>query len=395
MTPAKLDTICLIPGPGPLSWLFPELLTFRGTGRIPESANVSSMDLGASGLAGDSLKSRILELAPDRIEFQNGPRGYTLWLWLSQKLRNEGIELVRPSHLPSLTGAALEDLLFQAVEGVESGFPVLLKSPDSKRMGFQNTPLSQAQAESMNSIRTREKPLVWVLPFIEGPDLLQRIQNASGIIADSPVPFRRARLIPLFITRLPQSPNKDLQREAPVETRLLPSWWGLLPGDGWSQEVRAAFHKLLRQLYPERYFQYAAFENLALAGIDCYYEGLMNRSENLDIPSRKRQRPVIIGICGTDGSGKSSHVAALKTFLRNQGLSVDVHKIYRHGVFHETVTDLTRQCAGGHNLHLWRLQRIVKVFDSMKYLYSSLQEDFRDLDVVIFDRYIYTHYAAG
>jgi len=143
-------------------------------------------------------------------------------------------------------------------------------------------------------------------------------------------------------------------------------------------------------------FLFMAFENHALAGVDLFLEGLMGRFESKPAGTvRKKGRPLIIGVCGIDGSGKSSHVESLETFLAARGLKVKRHKIYRHGVFHETVTDLTRQCDEGQNLHLWRIQRVVKAFDSVKYFYSSVEGDLDDCDVLLFDRYVYTHFAAG
>ena len=85
---------------------------------------------------------------------------------------------------------------------------------------------------------------------------------------------------------------------------------------------------------------------MGINGIDCYRESLMGRfSPAPSLFAGKKDRPLVIGVCGADGSGKSSHVAALKEHLASLGLKVCVHKIYRHGVFHDTVTDLTRQCA--------------------------------------------------
>lgn len=105
--------------------------------------------------------------------------------------------------------------------------------------------------------------------------------------------------------------------------------------------------------------------------------------------------PLILGVDGIDGSGKSTQLTALREYLESQARSVCVHKIYRHGVFHDTVTDLTRQCAGGRNLHPWPLQRRIKLFDSIKYYYRAVEPDMSRCDVMIFDRYVQTHLAAG
>ena len=59
-----------------------------------------------------------------------------------------------------------------------------------------------------------------------------------------------------------------------------------------------------------------------------------------------------------------------------------------------TATDLARQCEGDHNLHLWRLERLAKLMDSVKYL-PAVDRDLASADVILFDRSIWTHYAAG
>lgn len=181
-----------------------------------------------------------------------------------------------------------------------------------------------------------------------------------------------------------------------VMTRMAGSFWGLFPGDVQSDELRALHHELIKLLHPERYLRFLAFENHALAGFDLYDEAM--RGRELDRPladAPRRQRAMVIAIDGIDGAGKSSQLQSLADHLEQQGRSCIIHKIYRHGVFHDTVTDVTRLCAGPSHLHLWRLQRIAKVFDSLKYYFAEVEADLDRYDVVLFDRYVGTHLAAG
>jgi thymidylate kinase len=257
-------------------------------------------------------------------------------------------------------------------------------------------PLTEQNAGEL-AAKTEFHRALWVVPFRPGDDLVDDIEKALARVSKAPATFRAAGLLPCFA---PEPPGVSIQAGSTVETRLLPSWWGLLPGDAYPAEVRQPFRELFRLLCPEKYFAFLAFENFALAGIDLYVESLMGRFEQERLPTNGPSRaplkpPLIFGVCGTDGSGKSSHVAALRDHLEGLGLRVRVRKIYRHGIFHDAVTDLTRQCAQGKNLHLWRLQRIIKAFDSVKYFYASIEEDLENYDALVFDRYIFTHFAAG
>ncbi len=232
---------------------------------------------------------------------------------------------------------------------------------------------------------------VFLLPLRVDDELEQRLRSHLSRISKNPGPFREAGLVPFFVTE--DEPATTRTTEEAPETRLLPSWWGILPGDHYPPGIREAFRELVRVLQPAAAMRFRAFESYALAGVDLHARALADRRP-LDEPDA-RSGPLVLAICGIDGSGKSSHVEALREHVEARGLSCAVHKIYRHGVFHDTVTDLTRRCAGDKNLHLWRIQRIVKAFDSLKYFHRVLAPDLERHDVILLDRYVYTHFAAG
>jgi dTMP kinase len=214
------------------------------------------------------------------------------------------------------------------------------------------------------------------------------MESALRAASDDPPGTRSAGLLPVFSSSLGTGAQHG------VQSRIALSWWGLIAGDDPPPGLRDAYHALLRALHPDRYLRYLAYESQALGGCDLYSDAL--RDQLLPpAPGPPRRRALVVAVCGIDGAGKSSHVRALAEHLQSQGLRVAIHKIYRHGVFHETVTELTRSCAGERNLHLWRVERLAKAFDSVKCLITSVQQDLDRHDVVLFDRYTQTHFAAG
>ena len=293
----------------------------------------------------------------------------------------------------------LESLLAWAANRAGPGGTILL---ERHRKGAVNTVFPSLSEKEASGLLEREGQgsRAWLLPFIPHERLEQDLDRALETISRSAALFRGAGLLPFFATLPFSFPGEG---EPAVDTRLHPAYWGVLPGSRYGARVRARFRELMRLLFPERVFLFRMLENHALAGVDLYTESLMDRfgpSGPAFLPTpagaSRKGRPLVIGVCGMDGSGKSSHVSAIEVHLRAQGLRVKRHKIYRHGVFHDTVTDLTRSCGRDRNLHLWRIQRLIKLFDSLKYFYASVEEDLEDEEaVLLFDRYVFTHYAAG
>ncbi len=315
-------------------------------------------------------------------------------------------ELARFSSRP------LESLLTEAAGRAGSGEVVLVTQDSSGAWQFESHSLSSPEAPSRLLDRAQDPAAQPLLPLHPGRGLEQRLNMALQALSGPNMLFRLCGIIPYFVTAPPAGSAErveDADPQAlpgPVETRLLPSWWGILPGDSYPPTLRELYRQLVGLLYPDRMPLFMALENYALAGIDLHEECLMDRFEvqaptaepgTPEVPGRRsaEHTPLIIGVCGIDGSGKSSHVAALETYLTGRGFRTSVQKIYRHGLFHDTVTELTRQCAGGRNLHLWRIQRLAKAFDSVKYYYSTVEEQLGACDAVIFDRYVFTHHAAG
>ena len=185
-----------------------------------------------------------------------------------------------------------------------------------------------------------------------------------------------------------------------ASTRLSESWRGLLPGDRYTPATRAALHELIGRLHPARLALFRALEHFALAGFDLEAEARAGRfaePSSTAPPARGARcaRPRVVVVEGIDGAGKSTHVAALGAHLARRGVAAAAFKIFRHGVFHDTITDVTRRTAGERSLHLWRLQRMVKAYDSAKLLRSELAGRLAGLRVALFDRYLSTHLAAG
>jgi len=334
------ERLDLSPPPGPLAWLHPELL--------PEHP------LEGATCFGDELVERAARAASVAIE--EGPRGVALRRFLRERLRGRPIPIELDRARPSFERRL-------AARHPAVGPPAATRLPT----GVELLPIDARGDEALLVAR------------LDGALAAARRREAR-----SPPP------IPILLTREPAASTSE---PPPVHTRLRESWFGLLPGDEYGDAVRSRWHALIRTLHPDRILRFLAFENAALAGIDLYDEVLRDRAGALPQPRRARAR--IFAVEGIDGAGKSTHVAALTDHLRSKGLRVASHKLFRHGLFHETVTDLTRQCHGERNLHLWPLQRMVKVFDSLKCFVATVAPDVEQCDAVVFDRYSPTHLAEG
>lgn len=255
-----------------------------------------------------------------------------------------------------------------------------VRVPDGPRGRALAAVLRSAARRAGRTLRVRLDPSA-------GPSLETTLRAASTALPGRLHPrAREAFGIPFFDT----DPGHPV---GPVHTRLAPGWWGLLPGDVWPEAERQAWLTMLRARFPDRVLRFLALENHALAGIDLFGEAL---ARSAPLPSMAaRQGPLVIGIDGIDGTGKSTHLELLHAWLERRGLRVVRHKLYRHGVFHDTVTDMTRMCAGAEHLHLWPLQRHAKLLDSLKYWHEQVAPSVAEADVLLFDRYVQTHLAAG
>jgi len=204
---------------------------------------------------------------------------------------------------------------------------------------------------------------------------------ARETVARAPEAFRANPPLPFF--------HGDGDRGERT-TRLHPFWRGLLPGDVYGAAARDALRELVRLLFPERALLFRTLEHYAVAGLDGATLAAVPRST-----PRPSPRARVVAFEGIDGSGKSTHLAALRESVERSGRSCAQLKIFRHGLFHETVTDLARRCIGGRDLHLWRLERMIKVQDSLKYFHAEAEPVLAHHDLVLFDRYVSTHEAAA
>ncbi len=109
----------------------------------------------------------------------------------------------------------------------------------------------------------------------------------------------------------------------------------------------------------------------------------------------RRRRAVLLAVEGIDGAGKSTHVAALARRLRARGLRVSVFRLYRHGVFHETACDVLRLALRRRSKRLLRLERLVRVLDTVGVWFREVEPELSRSDVVILDRSLETHGAAA
>ncbi len=100
-------------------------------------------------------------------------------------------------------------------------------------------------------------------------------------------------------------------------------------------------------------------------------------------------------VTGTDGSGKSTHVARLAAALAADGARVEVAKIYRQGAFLELADELSGRVARGAPLGAFRLSRVVKLVDSLRTLRGVLVSAAARSDVLLLDRWTETHLAAA
>ncbi|MCI0589400.1 MAG: hypothetical protein L0323_21495 [Planctomycetes bacterium] len=109
----------------------------------------------------------------------------------------------------------------------------------------------------------------------------------------------------------------------------------------------------------------------------------------------RRRRAVLLAVEGIDGAGKSTHVAALARLLRARGFRVAVRRLYRHGAFHETACDVLRLALRRRSRRLLRLERLVRVLDTVGVWFREVEPELLRRDFVLLDRSLETHGAAA
>ncbi|MDB4964712.1 MAG: Thymidylate kinase [Myxococcales bacterium] len=145
-----------------------------------------------------------------------------------------------------------------------------------------------------------------------------------------------------------------------------------------------------RQYWSER--GYARDVREAALGLDSELERRL-----FEPPERKPATPraCVVAITGLDGSGKSSHVEALRDTLTSAGRRTGSLKLYRQGAFLELANELSARTRRGAPLASFRVSRIVKLIDSIRVYRDELQPALEGCDAVILDRYVETHRAAA
>lgn len=387
------EELTVLPPPGPLQWVFPELVVVERTMRKWEKRTRGQggaipaervLDLALVPLRGEALVEALKHRNPSRIKVPAGGRGDSLYRFLSQETPFGPIT----ERLRSCKSLVLEGML--------------------------------PKVAAWNRRRVIELPDQLREPGI--PSCFAVLQNCSGTEVthwkrELRELFRQRRMaaderkyaIPLFVPcdhsrELLAEPGQSSSEARELHAEVSTSWWGLLPGSVIQRSARKTYLSLLRYLAPSRVQLYGALENLALAGVDLVYDSLackfredsariedINRAPSIS----RRDRGRVIAVCGIDGSGKTTHVTGLYEYLRSSELRVGRYKMFRHGTFHELVTNLVKNCVRDRNLQLWQAERLIKVYDSLRYFYEYVEKDLDNLDVLLFDRYIYTHLAAG
>lgn len=346
---------------GPAAWLFPELRAACAD----EPVLLSRVCAAAQRLRAD---------ASIRVVCTPGPLGHAVAAALRPFAREPWLQV--PHVASEAPPTSLEGLVGTAARS-RPGTTLEVHRRNEAVHG-DPAPLTRERAAARVA---RSSESAWILPISSGAEGIAMLAEARAVVAAAPELFAAAGLVPLFATtgRL---------------ARLSPSWWGLVPGGAEERDLAVSYEALLHILWPERVLTWRGYESLALSGCDLYSLALQDAIGVAATPG-PRPRARIVGICGIDGSGKSSQARALVEALVAQGRKAVVRKIYRHGLFHETVTDLTRHTADGRALDLWRTERLAKAFDSVKCWVAGLADDLATQDVVVFDRYVHTHWAAG
>lgn len=367
-------TLTLIPPPPPLLWVFPEL----GFGE-PERRYSPGFDLQHCPLRGQSLAKAILDSNATIVSIPTGHEGDALHAMLRRRLRGEELAFDRVLLNPSPYWMKLDWIHGESDSGCLVGVGW---HGDSVRIA--KTPWNAPPED------TDRSAAAWVLPLKvsgHGIDLPAGCPSWDAFFAR----WHRHRVVPLF-PRGPVATRPGLR-----ESVVPPTLGHLVPSARPGSKVHRDLQEIWAASRSPRLPEFLALENTARLGLDVYAQALDGRWWQSPAESTAAGRPkaLIVAISGVDGSGKSTHAQSLKDWVEAQGRSATIIKMYRHGVFHDTVTDLNRRSLDGGPLSLWRLERLAKVFDSVMCFFSRIAPALTSHDVVIFDRYVDTHLAAA
>lgn len=231
---------------------------------------------------------------------------------------------------------------------------------------------------------------LFLLPIRDDDDAKRSIERALFDVASNARVIAKIGVVPYFFS---DANGRPPQRGGAVPP--WPSYGGVFPSAPLDAEMIDLQRRLVRAVQPRRLMHHLLVENCCLLNVDWGADVAARRFSRSTPSAARTHRALIVAIEGSDGVGKSTHVAALADRLSQKGLIVAKKKMYRHGIFHDTVTRMTKSAVGNENLHIWRIERTAKIFDSVKYFHSSVAPDLDRCDVIVFDRYVETHAAAA
>ena len=170
--------------------------------------------------------------------------------------------------------------------------------------------------------------------------------------------------------------------------RALAPWSGFLPpaaARGPAGGLRAAWRATFRAR------GHGAAVRCAALGLDPALEAALRSSA----PQPPAGGPLVLAVTGLDGSGKSTHAAALAGALARRGVPARAVKVYRRGAFLNLAGELAARTRAGAPLAALRASRLLKLVDSIRALRDDVEPAAAACAALVFDCHAETHLAAA